>query len=143
MKYKETCECCNHTKQSFSHRLNKPILNGLKQLVNFYKEEKRGCNINQDITLTHNQKCNLPKLQHFGLIVRLNDGWYPTQRGYKFVHGMAQSPLRVITFDGIVPPTSHPAWKGVKVEYVDIWEVDEAAYLQREDYIHQDNLFSL
>lgn len=143
MKYKETCQHCHHTKNAFVHKINRPIVNGLKQLVEFYKNNKKGCNINQDLQLSHNQKCNLPKLQHFGLMVRLDDGWYPTQRGYEFIHGMRKTMIRVVTFDGIVPLKDHPAWNDVKIEFRDVWEIDDTAYLKREDYINQNTLFTI
>ena len=141
-KKSERCPCCGHEQTIYAHNINKNTLSALQQLVGFYEREREECNINKDLKLTHNQRCNLPKLQYFGLIYKKGRSrWVPTQKGTAFVKGSVLSHTRTMTLGGVVLASAHPAWTDFQVEPKYAWEIDETAYMQVEVYKNQNTLF--
>ena len=110
MKYNKICDCCGQGVVAYTHNINRPIVEAFIRLVEYYQDTRSGVNINQDLGLTHNQKCNLPKLQYYGLIRRTPEGWFPTIRGMMFYFGEIPVLAPVATLGNEVIPDNHEAW---------------------------------
>lgn len=136
MKYSETCECCEHTLTAYTHNLNKPMINALRQLVAFYGKNKRRANLQKDLDLTKNQYNNFQKLQYFRLVHREAAGYVPTQRGVNFVKGKESVANLVATLGKNVIGYHHPAWDshGAKPKDVSIYHYFPEMYKQKEEY---------
>lgn len=155
MKYQETCDCCGNKITAYTHNLNKPLVGALRQLVDFYQASQidhrisgKACNLAGDLRLTHNQLANFQKLQYFGLVIDIKDGWIPTRLGIDFIHGLETVLNPVATFKNEVIPLTHEAWKThtATPQRVNVHDVDETCYKQRVEYAteksSQANLFN-
>jgi len=154
MNYKEKCECCQQQITAYTHNLNKPLVNALRQLVDFYQGTQidhritgNFCNLARNLKLTHNQLANFQKLRYFDLVFNNKDGWVPTQLGIDFIHGLERVYSPVATFKNEKLPFSHEAWKTHKGApiLVGVKDIDETSYKPREEYqqekSNQANLF--
>jgi hypothetical protein len=111
MKYSKQCECCGHLVTAFSHNLNAPLVQAFEQLIKFYFQKRKGCNLQKDLSLTKNQYNNFQKLQYFNLVIRKEDGWYPTVIGTYFFHGDVTVDVPVATFGKEILNRFHEAWR--------------------------------
>lgn len=137
MKYSKECECCGHKLTAYTHSLNKPLVNGLRQLVDWYEREKKICNINNDLVLTHNQIANFQKLKHFGLVDLIQRGGFvPTEIGIQFIYGEAQAYSTSASMGNVTLSIDHEAWKthGKMPHLVYVSEVDQTMYKKRPAY---------
>lgn len=147
MKYQETCDCCGGVVTAYTHNLNLPLVKALRQLVDFFERERKACNLQKDLSLTHNQLANFQKLQYFDLVLRVAEGWLPTEKGTMFIYGETSIKNPVATFKNQILPYDHIAWQSHKAEPVDLSvdEVDQFSYKRREAYqaekSPQNNLF--
>ena len=145
MKYKKTCECCRQTITAYTHNLNKPLIQALRQLVDFYDTNRRECNLQGDLRLTKNQYNNFQKLQYFKLVQRTEHGYYPTQKGSDFIYGKVPCFNSVATYGKDVLEYNHEAWVTHKSQpyKVMVSDIDQFAYKKREEYKEEkrDSLF--
>ncbi len=136
MKYQKECECCGHVITAYSHHLNKPLVQALKQLVVWYEDTKKPANLQANLNLSKNQYNNFQKLQYFGLVQRTEKGWYPTDIGFQFIYGEISVYNKVATFGKDILGYDHEAWKKVKVkpQMVFVEDIDRDSYKTRVDY---------
>lgn len=137
MKYSKRCECCGHKITAFTHSVNKSMIGAFDRLVEFYLREGRSANINKELNLTHNQKCNLPKMQYYGLIQNLREGlWIPTRKGLSFYYGEISILMPVATINNKVIEDDHEAWNthSTPRRTVNIMDIEESHYKQRPEY---------
>ena len=137
MDYKKKCKCCGHLVTAYTHRLNKPLVKALRELVDFYDDNKQIAKLQRDLELTKNQYNNFQKLQYFGLVKRIEGkGWLPTAKGTNFIYGAEPCMVTVGTFGKDILPLGHEAWethnKVLETKYVQ--EVDEFCYKRRAEY---------
>jgi len=136
MKYKQSCECCGHNMTAYTHNLNKPLVNALIQLTNFYWKMHKPANLQKNLNLSKNQYNNFQKLQYFRLVKRIEKGWLPTEDGLDFVDNkiMIQSP--VATLGKNILPLYHDAWKthSGKVRRLYISDIIGYQYKTRPEY---------
>jgi len=112
MKYHELCPHCDQQITAYTHNINHYMVDALHQLMDYYYRTKKSCNINKDLKLDHTQMCNLPKLQYFGFIRKVEVGkWYPTQRGLNFLENKLKVTVPVATLNNEVLPDNHKAWE--------------------------------
>jgi hypothetical protein len=138
MKYSKLCECCGHSVKAYSHTLNVQLLQALKQLSNFYEANKRGCHLQNDLPkLTKNQYNNFQKLQYFRLIIKKEDGWYPTRLADNFLKGETSIYMPVATFGKSVLTPEHEAWESAEKKPMlrFITEVKGFTWKKLEDYL--------
>lgn len=136
MQYQKQCDCCGHLTTAYSHKLNKPLVKALRQLVDFYENKKTDCNLQKNLDLTKNQYNNFQKLQYFGLVQHTKDGWYPTEQATRFIYGEVVIRNTDLTFGKSILDTRHEAWSIKKINYkfVYVYEIDELSYKKREEY---------
>jgi len=136
MKYQERCECCGGVVTAYTHNLNVPLVKALRQLVDYFEANRKACNLQESLSLTHNQLANFQKLQYFGLVYGVREGWIPTQEGIEFIHGEYSVMNPVATMANKVLPDNHKAWEThTKERYlVGVNEIDNFSYKRREDY---------
>lgn len=137
MSYTEECPHCGNKIRAYIHALNQPMVSALRQLVDYWDEYGKSCNLQRDLRLTKNQYNNFQKLAYFGLVGRTTNGWYPSELGREFIYGRARSWNKVATFKGQTVGFDHPVWKGAKVRpsLKHIREIDEIAYKNPIEYI--------
>lgn len=142
MKYQEVCDCCGSVVTAYTHCINVALVKALRQLVDYYEQEKKPCNLQKRLNLTHNQFTNFQKLQYFGLVLRTIDGWYPTEKGIGFIAGELSIKNPVATFKNEVLSYNHEAWKTHKAEPVDLWvnDIDQFSFKKRSDYQSEKSL---
>jgi len=146
MQYKRNCNCCGHSLTAYTHRLNKPLVKALRELVDFYEDNREMANLQKDLKLTKNQYNNFQKLQYFDLVRRVETlGWIPTKKGLNFVHGLEPCMTTVATFGKEILKYDHIAWQTHKgtIESKYIGDIDETSYKRRTEYKEekQDRLF--
>ncbi len=129
MKLRETCPHCGTVIQSYSHRLNKPLVEALRQLYDFGNT----ANLQKDLKLTKNQYNNFQKLQYFGLVERAI-GWGITLKGKEFIEGKKAISDKAMTFGGEVVLPPHKAWNGVKIVKKYVYDIDRESWKKIEDY---------
>jgi len=137
MKYQEKCPCCGHVRTAFIHKLNKPLVKALRQLVDFYGENKSGCNLQRDLNLTKNQYNNFQKLQYFDLVIKTPEGWLPSAVGMSFILGSCKSWDKVATIESTILNREHEAWKthkGSVPKPISVQEIDVESWKNRQDY---------
>ena len=136
MKFHVTCPTCGHQATAYKHKLSKPLVSALRQLVKFYEECGGPCNLQKDLDLTKNQYNNFQKLQYFDAVQRIEAGWFPTTRGIAFIKGKTGLPLRVATIESEVLPEDHEVWLDSKVQPTNVWinEIDDVEYKKRPEY---------
>lgn len=137
MKYQEKCPHCGHTKTAFIHKLNKPLVKALRQLVDFYGENGSGCNLQRDLNLTKNQYNNFQKLQYFDLVFKCPEGWFPSAYGMSFILGSSMVFDKVATIESVVLPSYHEAWKthkGSIPKPISVKEIDIDSWKNRQEY---------
>jgi hypothetical protein len=136
MKYQETCPHCAGVIACYTHNINRLMIIAFQKLVEKYLHTKQPVNINTDLELDHNQKCNLPKMQYYGLIVKVPDGWAVTNRGLKFYYNELPVLMPVATLNNETIPDDHPAWKTHKKPRVEkyISQIDGYIYKKRPEY---------
>lgn len=136
MKYQETCGSCGHVKTAFVHHINKPMVNALRQLVDWYERTGKPANLQKNLDLTKNQYNNFQKLQYFGVVTRTDKGWFPSSTGIAFIYGNTRIPSHVATVESVVLPQNHPAWDETnkKPISVDVTEIDHTCYKVRVEY---------
>jgi hypothetical protein len=141
VKYREECPHCGQVVAAYTHNINEPMIKAFIKLVEHYDESHRPVNINTDLGLDHNQKCNLPKLQYYGLIIHTQDGWVPSELGYDFYYGEAEVLCPAATMGNQVLPDDHPAWKthSTKRFYRSISDIAEYFYKKRPEYANEKN----
>ena len=114
MKYVNVCECCGSQITAYTHKLNQPLANALRQLVVFYERNGRACKLQKDLPLTINQYNNFQKLQYFKLVQRTKKGYFPTRKGSAFVYGEIKVYDMVATFGSTILDYDHEAWNTVR-----------------------------
>lgn len=136
MKYTQSCPCCGQITTAYSHNINRQMVGVLRQLVDFYEENRKPANLQRDLKLTKNQYNNFQKLQYFGVVVRTQHGWYPTEIGMDFIYGDRMIYNPVATFGSNILPIGHEAWKTAtkQPQQVAVQEIDETSYKRRENY---------
>ena len=136
MKYTKTCECCGNMITAYSHNLNKPLVKALRQLVDYYETHRKPCNLQKHLNLSKDQYNNFQKLQYFRLVHRNNDGWVPTVDGTDFILGRIRVVTPAGTFGKEILENSHEAWDTHSTPriFVDVKDIDEESWKQREDY---------
>ena len=111
MKYSNQCNCCGHQVTAYSHNINAQMVQALEQLVDYYKNKGKGCNLQKNLSLTKNQYNNFQKLQYFNLVTNGEDGWYPTNLAMNFMNGDSMILNPVATFGKEILGIYHEAWK--------------------------------
>lgn len=136
MKYQKHCQCCGHTITAYTHKLNKPLVRALKQLVDFYEVSRRPANLQKHLDLTKNQYNNFQKLQYFKLVQHTKEGWLPTLKAIEFIYNRVRIRDNAITFGKDILDYEHEAWrfKNVRYNYITILEIDVLSYKKREEY---------
>jgi len=136
MKYKDTCHCCGHSITAYSHHINKPLVEALRQLVDHYEDRGIACNLQNHLRLTKNQYNNFQKLQHFDVVRRTENGWYPTTKGIKFIYGDCQVWNKVSSMGNETLSHNHECWDNIKTkpELIFVQDIDETSYKQRKEY---------
>lgn len=136
MKYQKRCECCGHLTTAYSHKLNKPLVKALRQLVDYYEDTKCACNLQKDLDLTKNQYNNFQKLQYFKLVQHTKEGWYPTNKAQLFIFGKESINNTAVTFGKNILDMTHQAWriKKIRHKYIFIKDIDELSFKKREEY---------
>ena len=139
MNHQEICSECGHKVTAYSHRLNKPLVNALRQLVDFYENKHKGANLQKDLNLTKNTYNNFQKLQYFGLVKRIDgtgSGWFPTESGIDFIYGRKSCYDTVMTLGKKILSPFDPLWSEKKTipQLIMVMEMDIFAYKKREDY---------
>lgn len=136
MNYHKKCECCGQQLSAYTHNINHAMITAFVKLVKKYDSRLKPVNINQDLDLDHNQKCNLPKLQYFGLIKNCPEGWFPTDLGYSFYYGETTVLVPAATMGNDVLPDDHEAWATHKAKRVfrSIYNFGNYAYKKRPEY---------
>lgn len=139
MKYHVECECCGQTVKAYTHRLNKPMVQSFIKFVNQYKETRQPLRVGDVPDLTTIQYNSFYKLQHFGLIKKMEGGYLPTQRGLKFLRGEFAVQNPSASMGRKVLPLDHQAWEthsgNIKEEY--IHDIDDRYYKQRDEYLDE------
>jgi len=136
MSYKKVCPHCGEIKTAYVHHLNEPLVYALRQLVDYYNAVKKEANLQDDLNLTKNQYNNFQKLQYFGLVKRIPNGWLPTSIGIGFIEGDCRVYNRVITFDDKVLGPGDMVWSyyNVKPYLVYVSDIIGYNYKQRSEY---------
>lgn len=136
MKYTKECEHCQNIITAYTHTLNRPLVESLRKLVDFYEEKKRGCNLQSDLNLSKNQYNNFQKLQYFRLVFNRIDGWVPTFMGTSFIEGKLTILNPVATFGKSILPDDHEAWGTHNSERrtVGVQDIDIMSWKRREEY---------
>lgn len=136
MKYNKKCECCGHLVTAYSHNINAQMVQALEQLVNFYDQKKKGCNLQKNLSLSKNQYNNFQKLQYFGLVVNTETGWIPTAKAQGFMQGIYPIDNPVATFGKEVMARDHEAWKTAekKPKLVYIHQIKNYVWKNRPEY---------
>ena len=136
MKYKEACPHCGSIVTAYTHNLNVPLVKALKQLVDYYEVNKKPCNLQKNLVLSKNQYNNFQKLQYFDFVMRIKEGWFPTQTGIDFIYGLVPVVTPVATISSRILDEFHPAWgtyKSIRKKLY-VKEIDVLSYKQREEY---------
>ncbi len=78
------CTHCDATIVTYQHNLGKGLCAGLKALSAYLHATHL-----DELNLTYNQRCNFPKLQYWGLVIRgkASGTWCITDMGREFVSG--------------------------------------------------------
>ena len=139
MKYFNKCECCGNLVRAYSHSLNSQLVYGLEQLVSFWRKNKRGCNLQADLSLTKNQYNNFQKLQYFQLVENKKDGWYPKGKGCLFIDGTIVVESLVATFGKEILDSKHEVWQTAekKPRMVHISSIKNYNWKRRLDYLNE------
>lgn len=141
MKQVKVCECCGHKTTVYSHCFNATLASALKKFVCAYYSGvpiyRRPFNLQKDLDLTKNEYNNFQKLQYFGAVIKLKNGWIPTGLGVGFLNGNISLPKKVKTLNGEVLPFSHEAWVGEKYVTVCISDVLPNGTNQRPEFTAQ------
>jgi len=136
MKYQKECQCCGQSVTAYTHNINRQMIEAFIKLIEQYDKKKVPVNINQELGLDHNQKCNLPKLQYYGLIVRTPEGWLPTKQGHQFYYAEIGVLSPVATMGNELLSEDHEAWKTHEKKRKTVFINDIVAnhYKRREEY---------
>ncbi|HOH62101.1 MAG TPA: hypothetical protein PK698_06495 [Bacilli bacterium] len=135
MNYQEQCECCGGITSAYQHKINKQLVQALRQIVDYYEKEKKSCNLQKNLDLTKNQYNNFQKLQYFKLVQRTSAGWYPTELGVRFIYGEVPCWDRAITLGKRVLDQDHVAWKYKKqARLIFVKSIDDYSWKQKEEY---------
>jgi hypothetical protein len=112
------------------------MVRSLRQLINFYEQNKRAAGLQKDLNLDHNQYNNFQKLQYFDLAKRTKDGWFPTEDGIKFIYGEIAVPTTAATIGKRIIGHNDPIWKThtVPVEWKFVKNVDLVSYKKRPEF---------
>ncbi len=137
MKLREKCSHCGTIIQSYSHSLNKPLVEALRQLYDFNIGNNITANLQKNLTLTKNQYNNFQKLQYFGLVERMSVGWSITQKGKNFIEGLIAISDKAMTFGGKVVLPPHKAWNKVKITKKFVYDIDIISWKKKEEYAHE------
>jgi len=137
MKLREKCSHCGTIIQSYSHSLNKPLVEALRQLYDKQADTKglpKPLNLQSELNLTKNQYNNFQKLQYFGLVEHLKTGWVITIKGERFIEGQIAISDKAMTFGGEVVLPPHKAWSNVKINKKYVYEIDSNSWKKIDDY---------
>lgn len=139
MNYKKQCDCCGHQITAYSHNINAQLVQALEQLVRFFKEKGRECNLQKNLNLTKNQYNNFQKLQYFGLVYKGEKGWLPTNLAVNFMNGTAYIQNPVATYGKEILPIYHEAWSTAekKPKTLYVHQVKNYDWKGREDYVEE------
>ncbi len=122
---------------AYTHNINRPMMIGFIRLVKCYLKTKKPVNMNKDLGLDHNQKCNVPKLQYYDLIKNIEGlGWVPTKLGIDFCQNKTKVLSPAATIENDVLPDSHPAWEThtKKRKMVGVYDILGFDYKKRPEY---------
>lgn len=136
MKYTEVCPGCGHVLKAYVHKLNKPLIDALKQAVRFSDfQTNKHFNLQKDLDLTKNQYNNFQKLQYFWLI-RPVKKWLRSMTSFwiSFCQGHSLTRDTAITLGKSILSTGHTAWQWVDHKLLNIWEIQEKKY--KKDFLH-------
>ena len=148
MNYQTKCHCCGHIKVAYVHYLSTSLVKALRQLVDYYDNTRKACNLQNDLSLTKNQYNNFQKLQYFNLVKMTDIGWFPTLQGIQFIKGKEESVDMIATIESEVLDFNHEAWKthNGSPKPVMIWDIDKDSWKQKVEYqaekSQQINIFS-
>lgn len=73
MSYRVKCPNCGHETRAYLHKLNQPLVFGLRKLVIAYSKKHKRIKLH-DLELNNNLFTNFQKLQYFGLVQRNAEG---------------------------------------------------------------------
>ena len=99
----EYCECCGAKLVEYKHSLSKSLL---RALVIFMQDSGGAWMQLKDTRLSHNQRCNFPKLRYWGIIDKVTDpdgkgvNWAITKAGWAFLEGRHAVCKHAWTFRG-------------------------------------------
>lgn len=136
MDFRKNCDCCGHMTSAYTHNVNAQMIQSLEQLNDFYFRKHTGCNLQKDLNLTKNQYNNFQKLQYFNLVVRKEEGWYPTVIGTNFLRGDITIEAPVATFGKEILSKWHEAWQTAekKPKLVHISQIKNYNWKGRKEY---------
>jgi hypothetical protein len=91
---KNPCPCCGAPRVKYPHSFNAGLLRGLEALYT-----AGGSAELKNLGLSHDDRCNFQKLQHFGVVISHgHDLWTITPLGEDFIEGKATLPRSVMTY---------------------------------------------
>lgn len=98
MRQTKVCEHCGGKVVSYVHTMSRLLAETLETFA--IGSGGKPCLL-RNVVLSHSQRCNFTKLDHFGLVRKAGDcRWEVTEAGYKFLCGRAAVFQKVITFRG-------------------------------------------
>lgn len=94
-----TCECCGAKVVEYKHSMTRALIN---TLIVFYEEV--GDSWGKGDMLSHNERCNFPKLRYWRLIEKKEgtSEWRIRDLGKDFLAGHLHIPKKAITYRGEV-----------------------------------------
>lgn len=99
--HSEICQHCGATVAEHKHGLSKGLVRSM-YIVAKAQEIKSPVKLIKT-KLNHSQRCNLLKMQYWGMLARANPDkdsgeWYITEKGFQFMRGEVSMPHYVRTF---------------------------------------------
>jgi hypothetical protein len=120
------------------------LVSALRQLVDYYEDNQIPANLQKDLHLTINQYNNFQKLQHFGVVKRILEGYLPTRKGIDFIYGNLSILNSVASLNNETLLPTHRYWDTAKRQpsYVYVHEICRTSYKQRKEYQSEKSLQS-
>jgi hypothetical protein len=136
MKYQKQCDHCGHQETAYAHPLNRGLVLAFKALAEYYLANRRACNVNRELNLSHNQLANFQKLRYFGLVSDTPQGWYPSPLGLEWYRGEVSILNPAGSLSNVPLADDHEAWKthAKKRTAVRITDYVAVEYKKRDEY---------
>lgn len=134
----EKCSCCGANMMVHRYGFNAAIAKFLVRLAEVTKNKHVKQAHIRDLGLTHSEKCNFNRVQHWGLAYPAIDiegkykqgEWYLADKGYDFVRGKIKIPKYVMVFRNSVRNYEEEPMINIREALKD------NTYLYREDYLN-------